>query len=180
MNRLATVSAAILLATASAALHAQMPTDNDAWKGGCNTLRSVDLSHLSPASIAMTRGVPASKFVTFGFDRDAAGQHQVACTLFYLGAIAAQAGNGAKADTTASAHDVAVLAQLQVKAMSHQEPSFAESMTRMKMKAYEIKQPALTVAEEERVLNAATTIQFTAAVPSRPAQMETANLRSKH
>jgi hypothetical protein len=161
MTRFALVSTAVLLALcASAAAHAQMPTDNDAWKARCNALAATtDLGHLTAEARALTHSVPASKFTTFAFDRSAAGQPAVACTMFYLGAIAAQASSDAS-----TAHDNAVLAGIEIKAAHHQDTTFSESLTRMKAKAYEIPKPALTVDDEEKVLLAATTIPYLTAM----------------
>ena len=174
MIRLRFASAAAVLLTASAAAaHAQMPRDNDAWKSRCAVLASqtADLNHLSPAVAELTRGVPGSKFQTFGFDRQAAGEHNVACTLFYLAAIANQASKDASA-----AKDAQLLANLEVKAMKGQQPSFTENLSRTKIKAYEITRPALTLTDEEKVLLAATTIPYTGGSSSvKPLTMTASN-----
>ena len=158
--RFATVAAALLISASSVAAHAQMPADNDSWKARCSTLaaQAADLNHLTPSIAALTRGVAGSKFQTFGFDRQAAGQHQVACTMFYLAAIANQAGHD-----NSAAHDAQVLASLEIKTAHGQEASFTESLTRTKIKAIEITHPALTLADEEKIVVAATTIPFTTA-----------------
>jgi hypothetical protein len=159
--RFAAAFVALFCLSAGMALHAQMPTDNDTWKARCNALASVsDITHPTPQIVALTRGVAGSKFRTFGFDRDAAGQHKVACTLFFLGAVADQAGNGGKQDSS-SAEDNATLARLQIKAMHGESPTFSERITVAKVKALEVTRPALTQADEENVMNAATTIPFT-------------------
>src|SRR5579875_2255224 len=145
-NLLASSAAALLLTAGVARAHAQMPSDNDTWKARCSTLaaQAADLNHLSPSVSALTRGVAGSKFQTFAFDRQAAGQHQVACTLFFLAAIANQTGSGAKADTSA-AQDSLLMANLELKGMKGQSASFSESFARTRIKAVEITRPALTV-----------------------------------
>jgi hypothetical protein len=159
MNRTHFLTAAATLLLASTALHAQMPVDNDTWKARCGAVASMaNLDHLSPQVVALTKGVDGPKFTTFAFDRQAAGQHNVACTLFYLGAIA----NAAKADAS-EAKDAATMAALEIKAIHNQEPSWSESMVRVKVKAKEITRPALSLADEQAVMAAATTIPFTSA-----------------
>jgi hypothetical protein len=143
MNRIHFLSAAatLLLSSVAATLHAQMPVDNDTWKARCGAVASMaDIDHLNPQVVSLTHGVDGAKFTTFAFDRQAAGQHNVACTLFYLGAIA-NAGKG----NTSDAKDAAVMASLEVKALHNQEPSWTESMIRV------------------NVMAAATTIPFTTA-----------------
>ena len=161
--RFATVAAALLVSASSVAALAQMPSDNDTWKARCSVLaaQAADLSHITPSVEALTRGVAGSKFQTFGFDREAAGQHQVACTMFYLAAIANQAGHDASA-----AKDAQLLANLEIKTTHGQPPSFSEGITRTKVKAIEITHPALTLSDEEKIVSAATTIPFTSASAS--------------
>lgn len=169
MNRLriATVSAALIVSAAAA--HAQMPTDNDTWKARCKSLSSMagDLNHLTPSTASLTRGLPGAKFQTFAFDRQAAGQHNVACAMFYMAAIASQAGNGGKADPSA-AHDALVLANLEVKAMHNEPASFTENLVRTKAKAIEIARPSLTIDDEEKVVLATTTVPFSTTASTRP------------
>lgn len=175
--RLASVAAALLVSASSVAAHAQMPADNDTWKARCSVLaaQAADLNHITPSVAALTKGVSGSKFQTFGFDRQAAGQHQVACTMFYLAAIANQAGNNASA-----AKDAQLLANLEVKATRGQEPSFTENLTRTKVKAIEITHPALTLSDEEKIVLAATTIPFTSASASVKPVALTTSAHLKH
>lgn len=163
--RFAAATAALLLAATAARAHAQMPTDNDTWKARCSALTSEasDLNHLSPAVLSLTRGVQASKFQTFAFDRQAAGQHQVACTLFFMAAIA-----NAHADASA-AQDSLLMANLELKGMRGQSASFSEGFARTRIKAVELTRPSLTLDDEQKVVLAATTIPFnTASVSPRP------------
>jgi hypothetical protein len=169
-NLLTVCTAVLLLAAGAARARAQMPTDNDTWKARCASLASQasDLNHLPATATAMTRGVAGSKFQTFAFDRQAAGQHQVACTLFFLAAVANQTGAGAKADGSA-AQDSLLMANLEIKGMKGQSASFSEGFSRARIKAVEISRPSLTVADEEKIVLAATTIPFnTASASPRP------------
>lgn len=175
--RFAVVAAALFCLLGGISAHAQMPTDNDTWKARCSALASLnDLNHPTPQLVALTRGIPGAKFVTFGFDRDAAGQHNVACTLFFLGAIAEQAGNGA-APNASVAQDDLVLADLQVKTLHNQSATFSERFTSMKAKAMQIMQPALTETDEENVMNAATTIPFSDLAALDPSRLRSPGKR---
>lgn len=166
--RYAAIAAALFCLLGGMAAHAQMPTDNDTWKARCSALASLsDLSHPTPQLVALTRGIPGAKFVTFGFDRDAAGQHNVACTLFFLGAIAEQAGNHAALNPSVAQDDL-VLADVQVKTIHDQSVPFSERFTVMKAKAMQIMQPALTENDEESVMDAATTIPFSSLAALEP------------
>lgn len=174
MTRFVLASAAVL-ALSSLAAHAQMPTDNDAWKARCAMLSSLDHNGVLPASlVSLTHGVSGAKFTTFGFDRDAAGEHNVACTFFYLGAVAEQA-----AHHDSAAQNDAVLGRLQVKQMKGQSATISESFARMKAKAAEITHPALTEADEQHVMDAATTIPFTAALDAKTNSLVAANLHER-
>lgn len=168
----ASIAAALVLSAASTAAHAQMPVDNDTWRARCTALSdfTADLSHLTPGVMAMTRGVEGSKFQTFAFDRQAAGQHNVACALFFLAAIANQS-----ARDEVGARDAALMAVLEVKGMRNQSVSFSESLTRTKVKAIEIRRPVLTIPDEEKIMLAATTIPFVRAT-AKPVSFQASGL----
>jgi hypothetical protein len=142
-------------------MHGQIPKDNEVWKMRCNLLASQDQAIQNgtvPAPlVAATRGVPGAKFNTFGFDRSGMNQHYVACTMFYLAAIADRAGNGGKVDASAS-HDALVLAELDVKDAHGQDLTFSEKFKRTSGKATELTTPSLTSAELMAVIDAASTM----------------------
>lgn len=140
---------------------AQMPTDNDTWKKRCEVLRDADPNARGtvPDWLAKAPGtaVPGPRFTTFGWDRARAGQHYVACTFFYLGAIADHNHSNKHADRV-HAHESAVMGRLEDKAARHEPGTSREGLTAARAKAAEIPKPALTVPEEEGIVQAATTM----------------------
>ena len=164
---------AVAASGVSAAAHAQLPTDNPVWKSRCNLLAAsaADISKGStPAAlVAATRGVSGQKFLLLAAESANSGNHNVACTLFYLSAIADRAGNGSKAD--ASASDTAItLAGSERKEMAAQSISFSDRMAWTGLKFTLLRANGLSGAETASVLDAATTMPLTLNAPS-PVQM---------
>jgi hypothetical protein len=132
-----------LLALAGLALraYAQEPTDNDLWKSRCTTLaasaRAIDEGSAPPALLQTTKGIPGAKFAAVAHERGSAGQHYIACTLYYTAAIASYQGNGGKVDPS-KAHTFAAQAAIELKQATGQPLTFKEKMghTSHDMKTY--------------------------------------------
>lgn len=138
-----------------------MPTDNDAWKARCLLLQSVEnpqgTARVPYWVAAATHGLPGPQFTEFGWDRDRAGQHYVACTFFYLGAIADHQRGKGHADRV-HARESATMGLIETKLAIHQTPSLRENMTADHAKLAEIPKPALTIPQEQAMLDAASTM----------------------
>jgi len=168
------LSLTILLGVATAA-SAQLPVNSEVWKERCNLLASSSAAIQNgkmPAELAAaTRGVTARGFIVLAVNRAQAGQHYVACTMYYLAAISERAGKGA--DLTAAGDD-AIVAGSELKLAQGQHLRMKEHTTRIAMKMHEMtgKPLILTPPETSAVLEAATTapVTLTAAVP--PANLE--------
>lgn len=139
---------------------AQMPMDNDAWQQRCDVLRNADPSArgIVPAWLRHApQNVPGPAYTTFGWDRLRAHQLYVACTFFYLGAIADHNGPRTHADHV-HAHESATMGRIASQLAHHQRVSVREGLTRAHAEAAEIPKPPLTVAEEEAIVAAASTM----------------------
>jgi hypothetical protein len=157
--------AAFLLMAGGAAARAQMPTDNDAWKARCDTLRNADPTGRGnvPAWLRQApKGIPGPQFTTFGWDRLRATQPYVACTFFYLGAIADHNAPRTHANHV-HAHESAVMGRIAAQTGHHQQVSVREGLTRAHAEAAEIPKPPLTIPEEEAIVAAASTMPLTPA-----------------
>jgi hypothetical protein len=90
--------------------HAQEPVDSDAWKSRCLALNtaaeSIDKGSATPELLATTKGIAGAKFAAVAHERAGAGQHYIACTLYYTAAMAERMGNGGKIDPAKSHSDV--------------------------------------------------------------------------
>lgn len=157
-------SAVLLLAFGiSAAMHAQLPQNNDTWKTRCNLLAasasSIQSGHPPAVLVAATRGVPSHSFFVLAVNRSEEDQHYVSCTLYYMAAISARMGNGGKPDLDA-ANDFLVLAGAEVKDARGQSITMAEYFKRLKIKAAGLtgKSLTLTPAETEAAITASTTM----------------------
>ena len=168
--RLSTV--AVLLG--GAALNAQIPKDNDVWKMRCNVLASaeqgIEAGKIPAPLLTATRGVPASKFITFALDRSGMGEHNVSCAMFYMAAIANRLGNGGKVDPSA-AHDATVLANAEIKVAHGQSLSFSDKIKQTTARANELLTPSLTAAELTAVIQAASTMPLSLTAPAQSAQL---------
>jgi len=175
MNRSAhriqrTVVAFLLALGVSAAAHAQLPQNNEAWKTRCNLLASSAnaIQNGNPPSVlvAATRGVVSHPFYVLAVDRSQADQHYVACTLFYMAAISARMGNGGQSDPSA-ANDDAILAGAELKDARGESLTLSEHFKRLQIKASGLSGKALTStpAETSAVINASTTMPLTLTPP---------------
>ncbi len=156
------------LSFSAAAAHAQMPEDNAAWTARCAMLNSlatqIDGGHVPASLAAGTHGVPSIEFATFGFDRSRASEHNVACTMFFMAAIAERNGNGAAANPK-TAHNLLVVAQSEV-ALAHKvKVTTLQHMKRGEEEAKQVKAKSLTADQSSAVLAAADTLPLQA--PSR-------------
>ena len=157
------IVACMIALGAFTALHAQLPVNNNVWKDRCNLLAasagSIQSSTPPAALVAITRGVPARGFLVLGVDRAQAGQHYVACTMYYLAAIAERAGNGVTPNPIAATND-AIVAGSEFKLARGHHLNMHEHVTRVKMKVEEITgQPlSLTPPETTAVLDASSTM----------------------
>jgi hypothetical protein len=151
---------ALILFSAAAALHAQLPVDNLAWRDRCKLLTSLDKTIQSGAIpqslVSATRKVAGQKFITFAFDRAQNGEHNVACTLFYMGEIAIRAGNGGT-DAITTRH-APLLAQGEAKVAAGKPLTTGDKMKRSSMKMHQARVPALTSADLQAVIDAADTL----------------------
>ena len=145
-----------------------MPTDNDAWKHRCEVLRDADPNGRGTVPAWLTKApgdVAGPRWTTFGWDRARAGQPYVACTFFYLGAIADHNRNKGHADHV-HAHESAVMGRIEDKMARHEPVTAREKLTKTHAEAAEIPKAALTVPEEEAMVAAAGTM------PLEPGQAE--------
>lgn len=158
--RLVCLAALPFCAAAALPAHSQMPTDNDAWKHRCEVLRDADPNGRGTVPAWLTKApgtVPGPRWTTFGWDRSRANQPYVACTFFYLGAIADHNRNKGHADHV-HAHESAVMGRIEDKLARHEDVTTREKLTRTHAEAAEIPKPALTIPEEEAMVTAATTM----------------------
>jgi hypothetical protein len=120
-----------LLAILAATARAQEPTDSDVWKSRCLVLNaaadSIAKGFPSPQLLATTQGIPGAKFFAVAHERSLAGQHYIACTLYYTAAIAERQGNGGKIDLGKAKSDV-FLGGVELKRSTGQTLSFKEKM----------------------------------------------------
>lgn len=168
--RAVTFAAALPLLGLALSSSAQMPTDNDTWKKRCEVLRDADPTArgVVPAWLQTApQAVPGPRWTTFGFDRAHARQSYVACTFFYLGAIADHNHGNAHADRV-HAHESAVMGKIMDKAARHEKITPREKLTKGHAEAAEIPKPALTIPEEEAMLAAATTMPLESPADNPP------------
>ena len=150
----------------SAAAHAQLPQNNDAWKTRCNLLAAsasaIQNGNTPSILSAATRGVASRPYYVLAVNRAENDQHYVACTLFYMASISARQGNGGKADPDAAA-DYAILAGAELKDATGQSLTMSERMKRLKLKASGLTGGSLTStpAETSAVIAASTTMPLT-------------------
>ena len=156
----------LLILGMSTALRAQLPENNDTWKTRCNLLATsaTAIQNGNPPAVllAATRGVNSHPFYVLAVDRAQADQHYVACTLFYMAAMSARAGNGGKPDL-AAASDYAILAGAEVKDARGESLTFTERFKRLEVKASGLSGKSLTSTptETSAVINASTTMPLT-------------------
>jgi hypothetical protein len=157
-------AAAVLLAAAAA--HAQLPTDSQPWKDRCNLLASASAAigsgHVPPMLNRVTRGVPSHGFLVLAVDRAQQGQHYVACTLYYLAAVADRAGNGGT-PIPAQAFDEAIIGGSELKLAHHRHLNMTEHEKRIKFKVEELtgKPLSLTPDQTQAVIDASSTMPIT-------------------
>jgi len=144
--------AAILLFAAVATLHAQLPNDNEAWKSRCNLLTAQSTAIQNGATpallIAATRGVPANDFFVLAVNRAQAGQHFTACTMYFLAAVAARSGNGAKPDPISATND-AIVGGSEQKLANRHHLRMKEHLKRVELKVEEITGKPLTLTPDQ-------------------------------
>jgi hypothetical protein len=154
----------------STAMHAQLPQNNDTWKTRCNLLAAsasaIQNGNAPSVLSAATRGVASRPYYVLAVNRAENDQHFVACTLYYMAAIAARQGNGGKSDPDAAA-DYAILAGAEWKDATGQSLTMSERMKRLKLKASGITGGSLTSTptETSAVIAAATTMPLTLTPP---------------
>jgi hypothetical protein len=168
------ISALALVLGASAALHAQLPVNNDMWKTRCNVLATsaptIDAGSTPAPLVSATRGIKANDFFVVAVNRADADQHYVACAMYYLAAISARTGNGGKADASA-ASTYATLASAELKQAKGESLSMGEYMKRVQMKFNALTGTPLTLtpAQTSAVIDAAGTMPLLS-VPSAGSQ----------
>jgi hypothetical protein len=136
---------------------AQMPTDNDTWKARCTALSgnasAIDHGSAPPALLQTTKGISGDKFAAVAHERAGAGQHYIACTLYYTAAMAYHMGNGGKIDVS-KGHSDAVLGGTELKLATGQSLTFGEKMDRTSGKLPSMKKEQLTPADVASVFAA--------------------------
>jgi hypothetical protein len=140
-------AAVLLLAFACLRADAQEPVDNDLWKHRCLELGAqsdlIDKGSAPPELLQTTHGVPGTKFAAVGQERAHAGQHYIACTMFYTAAMAEHMGNGGKVETS-KAHTDIILAGAEAKKAAGLPLSFKEKMDRTSGKLNPVGKGGLT------------------------------------
>jgi hypothetical protein len=128
-----TLRSSVLLVLAVLCLHAyaQEPLDNETWKQRCTALNAsataIDSGAAPAALLQTTKGIAGAKFAAVAHERGSAGQHYIACTLYYTAAIAEYAGTGGKVEPS-KAHTFAGLAAIELKRATGQPLTFKEKM----------------------------------------------------
>jgi hypothetical protein len=157
MSRLMRCGAGAWLLVVAMAVRGQMPTDNDMWKARCTTLSgsagAIDHGSAPPELLQTTKGIPGDKFAAVAHERAGAGQHYIACTLYYTAAMAYHMGNGGKIDVS-KAHTEVVLGGTEVKLATGQPLTFGEKMDRTSGKLALKKTAPLTPADVQNVFGA--------------------------
>jgi hypothetical protein len=143
------------IGVASVSMVAQEPADDPGWQQRCSTLdasmMAIDKGSAPAELLAMTTGVAGEKFAAVARERSAAGQHYVACTLFFTAAMAERQGNNGKV-STARAHSDVVLGFAEMKLGQGKSLGFAEKMMRTEEKVMALADPAITPADLMAVL----------------------------
>jgi hypothetical protein len=113
--------------------YAQDPMDNAAWKSRCTALaansKAIEEGTAPPALLQTTKGIAGTKFAAVAHERGNAGQHYIACTLYYTAAIAEYQGTDGKVDPS-KAHSFAEEAAIELKRATGQPLTFKEKMSR--------------------------------------------------
>jgi hypothetical protein len=138
------LSSLLLLA---ARAHAQEPVDSDAWKARCLQLSAqsdaIDKGSAPQELLQTTAGVPGAKFAAVAQERANAGQHYIACTLYFTAALAEHLGNGGKIEP-GRAHTDIVLGGAEAKRAAGLPLSFKEKMDRTSGKLNPVGKNSLT------------------------------------
>jgi len=108
---------------------AQEQTDSDVWRSRCVALNaaadSIDKGFPPQALLGTTKGIAGAKFAAVAHERGLAGQHYIACTLYYTAAMAERLGNDGKIDLS-KAHSYVFLGGIELKRSTGQSLSFKE------------------------------------------------------
>jgi hypothetical protein len=136
---------------------AQMPSDNDMWKARCTALSAsasaIDHASAPPELLQTTRGISGDKFSAVAHERAGAGQHYIACTLYYTAAMAYHMGNGGRIDGS-KAHTNVVLGGTELKLATGQPLTFGEKMDRASSKLPSSRTAPLTPMDVQHVFGA--------------------------
>ncbi len=155
----------VLLSLPLVAAQAQMPVDNLAWKGRCIRLNAmkgaIEAPVLDPALAQSAQGVTSEKFMTMGFDRARAKEHYVACTMFYMAAIAQRAGNGGVKPNPRSAHNLDVVALAEYQLAQQQKLTMVEHVKRAEVELKEVAAKPLTAEDSAQIIHAASVLPVT-------------------
>lgn len=155
------VMLALALGLCAICAPAQMPTDNMSWKSRCEALHAALPTATSPAPASFVPSALKNKgeqWTTFGWDRSRANQHAVACVFFYLGAIASQKAPAQSHTTRVHAKESWTMGTIEWKAMHGSAPTVSEKLTRDHAKLAEIPKPALTVGQEQTMVDTGRTL----------------------
>jgi hypothetical protein len=158
------LAAAVLLTAAAA--HAQLPTDSQPWKDRCNLMSSeaaaIRTGRVPTMFTSATRGVPSHSFLVLAVNRAQNGQHYLACTLYYMAAVADRAGNGS-APNAEQAFDEAIIGGSELKLAHHRHLNMTEHEKRIKFKVEEMTGAplSLTPDQTQAAVDAASTMPLT-------------------
>ena len=113
----------------------------------------------APATlVTATHSLPSIQFATFGFDRSRATNHNVACAMFFMAAIAERAGNGTGGGNPRTAHNLLVVAQSEVMLAQGHKPTMKQHVKRGEEEAKQVSAKPLTGEESAAIINAVGTL----------------------
>lgn len=175
-------TAALFLAlTAATSLRAQLPIDSNVWKERCTLLSNnadkIQNGTAPAVMVSATRGIPGPEFYTMAVNRAEDQDHYVACTFYYMAALAERNGNGGKRDDKIVQAD-AILAASELRMAQHQHLTMAQHVKRFEMKATTLAS-TLTLDQQQShaVLVAGTTFPITLTADNDPLLQPVASLR---
>jgi len=162
---------ALVLAFTALCAPAQMPTDNLMWKSRCDALHKAGVSNNGAAPVWLLNApgtVPGPQWTEFGWDRERAGQHAVACVFFYLGAIADHKMQQTHANRIHSIESarMGVIAYDTVHGI---KPPARYLITKAHAELAEIPKPSLTAAAEQAMMDTAGVVPTSPTPTSGPA-----------
>jgi hypothetical protein len=146
------------------AAQAQLPTDSTTYANRCAQFAGnsgqIEAGNIAPKFISVTRGVPSHSFFVLAVDRAQHGQHDVACVMYYMAAIADSRGNGASSNALQSREE-AIIGRSESKLAHHHHLDALEHEKRVKYKVEEMtgsKALSLPPDQTQAAIDAASTM----------------------